>query len=291
MKIAYFIMLHQKAYQFRWLFDAIYSEHDLYCIHIDQKSDDKFHEEVKRYVGSRKTNITFLRSRKVTWGGWSQVSVELDAISQMLAADHGWSYFINLSGQDYPIKPIAQIKRQLQAEWPRSFIRAWPFATIKEIEPSDPHLNRFFAFEAFGRLVRTGARLPFPNTIDIKFKGSNWHMLTREFCEWLVADPTTKRVARYVKYIVSPDEIFFQVLIMNSPFRDRRTEDFRPFVIWPGPKTLRTEDYQNLLHSDCLFARKFDEAVDKNVLNRLANHFGHRIPQQNHEERSGLDHA
>jgi hypothetical protein len=281
MKTAYFIALHHKINQFRWLFEAIYSEDDVYCIHVDRKSDNKFYEEVKNYVGSR-ANVTFLQPKLMTWGGWSQVAIELDAIRVMLKADSDWKYFINLSGQDYPIKPIALIKEKLQNEWPRNFIRAWTFATIKELEPNDPHLTRIFAFEAFGRLVRTRIKLPFPRSMDIKFKGSNWHMLTRDFCQWLADDPLTKRVARQVQYIVSPDEVFFQALIMNSPFKDLRTEDSYRFVIWPGPKTLRSEDYENILLSNCLFARKFDETVDREILSRLASDLGYSVPSSTH---------
>jgi hypothetical protein len=164
----------------------------------------------------------------------------------MLETDRDWKYFINLSGHDYPIKPIALIKEKLQIEWPRNFIRAWPFLTSEETEPDDPQLARHFAFEAFGKLVRTRLRLPFPKSIDIKCKGSNWHMLTRDFCQWLIADPLTKRMASYVRNIVSSYEVFFQVLIMNSLFSDLRTDDFNPFVIWPGPKTLRSEDYDKI---------------------------------------------
>lgn len=274
MKIAYFIMLHHKISQFRWLFEAIYSEDDVYCLHVDRKSGEEFYKQVQRYVGAR-PNVAYLRPRSVAWGGWSLVATELEAIERMLKDGSDWKYFVNLSGQDYPIKPVALIKQQLQSEWPRNFIRAWPFSKIQELEPNDPHLTRRVGFEVFGRLVQTRVRLPFPREINIKFKGSQWHMLTRDFCKWLVADALTKRVTRHFRYTVVPDEVFFQAVIMNSPFKDLRTEDYSPYVIWPGPKTLKIEDYRGISRSKSLFARKFDEAVDCEILKRLAGDCGY----------------
>ncbi|BCS54647.1 glycosyl transferase [Geobacter sp. SVR] len=277
MKTAYFIIVHHKLNQFRWLFEAIYSGEDLFCIHADRKSGPEFQEQLRRMIGPR-PNVIFLPPRRVIWGGWRLVAVELEAIRHLLAADADWKYYINLSGQDYPIKPLPTIKEILRAAWPRNFIRSWPFSAIRELEPDDPHLPRQLAFEAFGRLVRTRYRLPFPRSLDIRFKGSNWHMLTREFCCWLLEDPLSRRVARMVRYTFIPDEIFFQAVIMNSPFREMRT-DFRRFVIWPGPKILGLEDYPRLLESDCLFGRKFDENHDRRVLQHLADDCGYRPPE------------
>jgi hypothetical protein len=46
MKTGYFIMLHHKAYHFRWLFEAIYSEQDVFCIHIDRKARNELNKKI-----------------------------------------------------------------------------------------------------------------------------------------------------------------------------------------------------------------------------------------------------
>ena len=277
MRTAYFIALHHKPNQFRWLFEAIYNPEDVFCIHVDHKSTSAFTAEIRAYIGTR-PNVAFLKSRPVIWGGWSQVAVELEAIQQLLGMSSDWKYYINLSGQDYPLRSMAQIKQSLQCAWPNNFIRVWDFEKVRSLEPNDPHLVRRLAFEAFGRLIQTKVPLPFPRSLNIKYKGSNWHMLTREFCGWATTHPVADKIASYARKVVSSDEVFFQALIMNGPFKDRRMPDSGRFVIWPGPKILRTEDYPKMLATDCMFARKFDEATDREVLMQLAKHGGHPVP-------------
>jgi hypothetical protein len=282
MRIAYFIIAHHKFPQFCWLFDAIYTAEDVFLIHVDKKSSDEFYSKIKSYVGTR-FNISFLPRRAVTWGGWSVTSVELQAIKTLLDSDAKWQYYINVSGQDYPIKSIESMKANLQAQWPRNFVEVLSFARMQEIDADDPHLNRSLVFDVFGRLVRTPLRLPFPTSIDIKYKGSQWHMLTREFCAWVLADPMTKRIQKLVKYTWAPDELFFQALIMNSPYRDLRAEHYGRGIIWPGntpsPKTFTMKDYDWLSASKALFARKFDESVDRQVLEHLASDHGFPVPR------------
>lgn len=281
MKIAYCIMIHHMFAQFCWLFEAIYTKDDIFLIHVDKKANKDFYDQVKSYVGSR-TNVRFLPRRPVTRFGWSVVSVELEAIRTLVSCTTNWQYFINLSGQDYPIKSCGCIRDQLQAEYPRNFIDVVPFDQMEKFDAKDPHLKRIFSFEMFGRLAQTRLQLPFPRSIDIRYKGPAWFILSREFCEWLVAEPITKRLATLVKYTWNPDELFFQSLIMNSPYRNLRGDHCGREIVWmPGfssPKILGIDDYEQLCVSPAFFARKFDETIDCQILVDLAHDHGFRTP-------------
>ena len=124
----------------------------------------------------------------------------------------------------------------------------------------------------------------FPKMVDFDYKGSAWFMLTRDFCEWLLSHQIANRIARRAKYIWNPDEVFFQTLVMNSPYRNSLVEHYGREIIWPGgsasPKTLCMEDYGRLSSSPALFARKFDESVDRRVLVSLARDHGYQVPAQ-----------
>jgi hypothetical protein len=281
MKIAYLIMLHSNLAQVRWLMNAIFTQEDLFIIHIDRKSDHHFSQSIRKYVGNR-SNVKYLLSHFVNRFGWSMVETELRAIKALLSSREEWKYFINVSGDDYPIKSIPTIKTRLTASWPKNFVDVISFDAMTKLDPQDHHLVRRLAFEILGTIIRTPVRLPFPKTVDIKYKGSQWFMLSRDFCEWLVSNQITYQLQKFIKYTWAPDELFFQALIMNSPFRDSRADHYGREIIWPGntasPKTLRMEDYERLSASPALFARKFDESVDRQILLCLARDYGHRVP-------------
>jgi hypothetical protein len=125
MRIAYLIMIHNNFPQVKWIINAIYSHEDSFIIHIDKNFDLTFVEQVKRYVGKR-SNVKYLPSRRVLRFGWSMVETELRAIRALISSKDEWSYFINVSGQDYPIKSISTIKPQLTARMAKEFRRGNP---------------------------------------------------------------------------------------------------------------------------------------------------------------------
>lgn len=288
MRIAYFIMLHHKPEQFRWLFEAIRGPEDVFLLHVDRKAPDSFRAEIERTVRGME-NVRFLRSQRVAWGGWSQVEVELAAIRELLALSADWSCYVNLSGQDYPIKPMAEIRETLRSCWPANHIGVTPFTEIRRSEPDDPHLAHRVCLDLFGRrCVRTPLRWPSRALAEAAYKGSSWHMLSRDFCAWAVSSETARRLASRLRFTISPDETFFQALLMNGPFAATRANGCGREVIWPGPKVLRFEDAERLGASANLFARKFDQEVDRDILVWLADRNGHPIPDEARARRGGV---
>jgi hypothetical protein len=131
-------------------------------------------------------------------------------------------------------------------------------------------------------------RLPILNLramrAPVSWYGNLWCILSREFCSWLNTSETTETFRRALKHTKIPDEFFFQSIIMQSPFAStingdpRRHLEFKPGAT--GPKTLTLKDLDQMLASGAFFARKFDEAVDADVLRVLARRLGARMPEE-----------
>ena len=173
-------MIYNNFDQVKWIINAIYTNDDYLIIHIDKKADYIFAQQIQQYIGNR-PYVKFLTPRPMRRFGWSIVETELQAIRVLVDYYDDWKYVVNLSGQDYPIKPINDIRAKLIAEWPKNFIEVIAFSKMAERDPDDAHLARRLAFEIFGTVVTTRIRLPFPRTVDVKYKGSQWFMLTRIF--------------------------------------------------------------------------------------------------------------
>jgi hypothetical protein len=102
-RIAYFIMVHHKPDIFKAMFEKIYTRDQFYLIHIDRKSTEEFTEEIQQYL-IHFPNVYILESINIVAGGFSIIKAELNAMEFLLNTSKDWDYFINLSGEDSPLK-------------------------------------------------------------------------------------------------------------------------------------------------------------------------------------------
>lgn len=279
MRFAYFISLHHKPYQFEWLFNAIYNADDIFLIHIDLKTRSGIRKDrrgVARAVAALvegRPNVRLMPSRYSNWGGWSLSKLTLDAIDILLRLDPDWTHFINLSGQCYPTKSRGEIVDRIGQAGERQFVQLRPFA---DLPADDWHLRRAWMIETPVRAFALPiARRP-PATFSLEHKGAQWVMLTRRFCEWQREAPLRRAVSRYLSFAHLSDELVFQALTLNGPFREAVTDDYGRSILWPGPKLLTVQDAGWLAHAPGLFGRKFDAAVDAEILETLAERGGYR---------------
>jgi hypothetical protein len=71
-----------------------------------------------------------------------------------------------------------------------------------------------------------------------------------------------------------PDEIFFRTTVLNSPFHTRAVNDNLQYIDWRdsgggSPAVLRKSDFETLVASPNVFARKLDMRVDAEVLDLI----------------------
>lgn len=98
--------------------------------------------------------------------------------------------------------------------------------------------------------------------IDFR-KGSQWASITSDFTEYLLSRENIIR--KIYSHTFCPDEVFIQTECWNSEFR-HKLHDYSPnyrghmrLIDWRrgNPYVWRDEDYDELIHSDRIFARKF----------------------------------
>lgn len=279
MKIAFFIAAHSFAPQFDWLFKSIWNRHDIFLIHVSTVASDDFIRQLQR-ITEGYSNVHFLSRMPITWGGWSLVEMNLAAIRFLCRRPEQWQYFVNLSGQDYLIRPLDEFRSFLEEYENTNFIQ------MRHIDTQPFHIRRrlhWYCVEHRGKL----RRLPIPNVramlAPVNWYGNLWCNLSRGFCDWLDTSETTEAFRRALRHTKIPDEFFFQSIVMRSPFASTVDEDPRRYLEFKlgatGPKILTLKDLDQLLASGAFFARKFDEAVDVDVLRALAHRVGARLPE------------
>ena len=306
MKIAYLIFAHNQPAHFQRLVKALDSEHVSFFIHVDQKSD------IKAFQNSGfGNNVHFVESRHlVHHGGFSQVQSMMSLLAAA-AAEADAQYFITLSGWDYPIKNNQQIHDFLNQNFPMNFMNFYPLVGDADLVDNIRKYN-FLEYiylapgflhkplKAFKILI---SKLPIRRSFIpgmVPYRGSNWFCLNRKTVDYIndfLQTPQGKNYIEYFKLVLCPDEIFFQTLVLNSPYaKDCRYYDrdithstgimknenkaYLHYIDWnpkrENPTQLNLSDFDQLKNSDALFARKFNEtkskelldAIDQKILNR-----------------------
>jgi len=118
-----------------------------------------------------------------------------------------------------------------------------------------------------------------PSYINHFYYGSQWWMLNNDAISYIVSFLTNHPdYVNFHHHTLLPDEVFFQTILLNNTSESHlkfSNDNFR-HIIWEvgsnHPKIIQLEDYDSLLRSSSLFARKFDlnseivSKIEKNVL-------------------------
>jgi len=237
------------------------------------------------------------------WGRYSVVGVQLEGIKRCLALGDRWSHFITLSGQDFPLKPQAQMIAEMETVQASSFVSYFdPFTEpywknladrTSRVYIESMLLESLLSIPFLGRQLRrlcgwTDLMPCVPwmkREVPSWFRymgGSNHVILSREAASYLVTDPHAQRIIQWLKYSGIPDESLFQSVLLSSPLAASVVSDDRRAICWeragsPSPITLTSVHYPWLLEARAqgrLFARKFDTAVDDEVLRALEKEIG-----------------
>ncbi|WP_261509959.1 beta-1,6-N-acetylglucosaminyltransferase [Chryseobacterium paludis] len=274
-RIAYLVLVHRLPEQFKRLFKAIYEPSNFYLIHIDKKANQEIGEEVKDFL-KEYPNVHILKSEKVVWGGYSMVQAELDGMNYLLSMSEKWDYFINLSGQDYPLKSQKIIKEFLSKNNGKSYIK------VADQELNRPEtMNRIENYfeELEDKISEDTHKRGFMKDI-IPYIGGQWMILTRNCCEFICNSAEVKKFETYYFNTLIADESFFQTVLMNTSFDGILVNDDKRAIIWiPDgdiklrPKTFTKTDFEFLKTGSNLFARKFDDNVDDKIINSMTTHY------------------
>jgi hypothetical protein len=296
MSFAYHILAFKNAAQVAQLCRVLHHPDDLLVLHVDRRAPRELHA-LGRDLARIHPNIFVQRARAVVWGGAQISDLQIEAMAWALRLSPRWHHFINLSGQDFPLCSRAGRLARLGGAPATTFL-SWfdPVATgrwrdgaerIARLHFHGPWLHRLLRVPGLGRRVRAtlgwtnrlphlpGYRRPPPSFFRY-FGGSNHGVFARAACAYLSTDAQARRIRHWLRYAASADEIVFQSALLASALaptlvnRDWREIDFPPHS--PHPRIFRSGDFSRLRASENLFARKFDEAVDSEILHQLEHH-------------------
>jgi beta-1,3-galactosyl-O-glycosyl-glycoprotein beta-1,6-N-acetylglucosaminyltransferase/N-acetyllactosaminide beta-1,6-N-acetylglucosaminyltransferase len=113
--LAFSILIYKDVIQVERLLRDIYRPQNLYCIHVDRKSNDFIHAAIHNIARCFPNVFVAQRCIKVDWGLWGVLEAEIICMKELLARSKSWRYFINLTGQEFPLRTNLEIVRILKA--------------------------------------------------------------------------------------------------------------------------------------------------------------------------------
>lgn len=270
--IAYLITLHQQPHQFSRLFKSIYNHENIYAIHVDRRAPPIVHQEVAQNI-KHYPNAFLIKSEVTTWGGYSMVDVMLKGMDELLHRSDDWQFFINLSGHDFPLHNQESIIRILSNYLGCNFLN---IEDQRRERPSTLHrLQHFVPSAAIGKPITRRTLRPFlPQTVP--YVSSQWMILARDFCKFVTESTEVERIKNFYRNTLVAEEGFFPTVMMNTSYEGGIVKDSKREVDWIMFGNVRLHnriftlnDANRLMRSTCLFARKFDEEVDSQILDLL----------------------
>jgi hypothetical protein len=273
MSLAYFFAVHKNIPQFERLLKATYHQDNIYLVHLDLKAGFTDHVQFGNLV-RKYSNVYQLESQVVNWGYWSLVDVLLNAIEKLMELGE-WTHFINLSGQDFPLRPQKSIMEFLSRHKQNNFMT---LKTEFEFPAIRLRQKKYFEEIGFDVLMSESDRHPFEYFFKQSIKlygGSNWVIFNRSLCEYMFQDQLFVEMISYFRHTHVPDESFFQTYIMQSAFSETVIRDNKRFIVmhpdndFVHPYIWTKNDFDRITNNQAFFSRKFDIEVDAEILDLL----------------------
>ena len=223
------------------------------------------------------------------------------AAAERLCAEPDWDWLVYLSGQDYPVRPLAEIEAGLEAAPYDGLMRHWDALTgaggpwgrhrgrrryccryrrlpdralpwlrlLRWLEKVTP-LHFYLQYGA--HVGWPARRTPFGSSFRC-FGGIQWHSLRRAAVQYLVAARRHRQdLFDYYQHTMVPDESLAQTVLVNSG-RFRIAQEDRRYVTQADraghPRVLDVADYPIITGAAFDFARKFDLRRDAVILDQL----------------------
>ena len=283
MKVAHLILTYTNPFQTERMIEAMrHPDFDFY-IHVDKKIDIKSH----LYLANL-PNVYLIKNRvTVIWAGYNTVKATFSAIKEIEATKIKYDYINFLSGQDFPIKTGPYIHQFLERNAGKQFIES---IDIQNNFPEDmkrvyqTHLinldfKGMYKIEYIINAIRKPRKIP--DNLTIYGKAMFW-MLTQEAANYVVKKVEGKKEYNsFFQYTWGCDELVFQTILNNSNFSNDVVNNHYRYVDWSmggsHPKVFDKSDFNQIITSDNLFARKFSLSHDKEIIELIETHLKQQL--------------
>ncbi len=287
MKHAILVTAYKKVTHLIRLIEALNDDDFVFYIHIDKKSS--IAEADIEHVRSLKQIKLIDKVYDINWGSYNHLKAFLFLAGEAVK-DHEVDYLHAVTGQDFPIKSAAKIKEFLKQNKGKEYIdhnpfpvKGWPGGGLDRIIYHNLYdkLNPSSKYQ--GKLIKLlidvqkafSIKRKLPVDITNLYGGSTYWTLTRNCVsyvfDYMNANPAFSKM---FENSFCAEEIFFQTVVMNSPFKDKVVNNHLRYINWEYkngsmPAILDDDDFDAIMKTDAIFARKFDSPTSDHLFEKI----------------------
>ncbi|XP_061585998.1 beta-1,3-galactosyl-O-glycosyl-glycoprotein beta-1,6-N-acetylglucosaminyltransferase-like [Cololabis saira] len=286
--IAYSMVVHHKVQNFERLLRAIYAPQNIYCVHVDKKSQASVSTAIQAIVSCFPNVFLVSKAVSVTYAAWPCVQAELNCMADLYNSSTEWKYFINLCGQDFPLKTNFEMVKMLQGLRGGNSLES-------EALPSDKKWRINYVHQIVNGTIKNTGKVKDPPPFDLPImSGSAYIVVSRGYIRSVLEDGKIQSLIEWFKDTYSPDENIWATIqrvpgVPGSrwPHRKHDMTDMNAFarlVKWDSHEGSQdsmnavypacqghhmrnicvygTGDLQWLIEQHHFFANKFDTDID-----------------------------
>lgn len=301
MRVAYFVQSHRSPRQVERLLGVLRrGSPDALLVVGHCPAGEPLDGAVLEAVGA----LHFTHRRRCQRGYWSLLEPYFDAVELLARQPLDYEWLVYLSGQDYPVRPLAELEAELAASDKDGYL-TWRHVTersadgrrrqgrvrylyryfdlpgweraLRLVRPLNRLQNAFNVHLTYGPRFGIRARYPAATPGHAPFVGSQWTTLRRRGAELVAATARDHGpIAAHFERTVCPDEAFAQTALINDGGFHLANDNLR-FVDFQGSRdgharVLTCADCPALVAGNYYFARKFDLENDGAPLDWLDTH-------------------
>ena len=273
MKHAFLVIAHNE-FVLKYMLNALDHEYVDIFVHFDKKVKDL------PKLSTNKSRLYVLSERIDTrWGDFSQIETEMVLMAAASKVEHYLFYHI-ISGTHLPLKPITTILNYYNKLAGKNVFHHLNEGAQNQNILKIRRWNLFTKSYAYGahwkrrlyqilneRCIRLQAFWNIYRNKDLKlYQAANWVSLSDEAVRYILSNE--KEINQLFKYTFCGDEYFVPTILMASSLKDTLISPKNILFQDMGAanaRTLTLADCDDIINSDCLWARKFSMQEDKLV--------------------------
>lgn len=226
--LAFSILTYNNVEQLERLLRTIYRPHNVYCIHVDSKSNKNVHAAIRSIAGCFNNVFIATKLEHIVYAGFNRLKADINCMTDLVYPNYSlpnlagknfstdWRYMLNLASSEFPLRTNYELVRVLNMfngandiEVIRNFQKERVLYSWKVKKKPNSSV------EYLVRTKRLKSDVPHNYTI---VKGITYCSFSRKFVQYVLTNAYAKNLLKWSEDTYSPDEWYLKTFLLSLTY-------------------------------------------------------------------------